>query len=163
MTEQHTGSTREFEDTEAEPSRPSGSAFDRGELIGRYVVLDKLGAGAMGVVFAAYDPQLDRKVALKLLLSSTGGPAELRLQREAQALAKLDHPNVVSVHDVGMHEQQLFVAMEFVEGRDLAAWIARSTDRIRGRKSCRCTRRPGAGSRPHMRSVWCTVTSSPPT
>jgi serine/threonine protein kinase/tetratricopeptide (TPR) repeat protein len=125
MTELHTTteSDAELDDTLAESSRSSDWEFERGALLGRYVVLDKLGAGAMGVVFAAYDPQLDRKVALKLLLSSGQDSAQIRLQREAQALAKLDHPNVVAVHDVGVHEQQLFVAMEFVEGRDLGAWL----------------------------------------
>jgi tetratricopeptide (TPR) repeat protein/predicted Ser/Thr protein kinase len=119
-----TESDGELADTLAESGSPSSSMVQPGALIGRYVVLSKLGAGAMGVVFAAYDPQLDRKVALKLLISSSErSSARVRLQREAQALAKLDHPNVVSVHDVGMHDQQLFVAMEFVDGRDLGAWI----------------------------------------
>jgi tetratricopeptide (TPR) repeat protein/tRNA A-37 threonylcarbamoyl transferase component Bud32 len=114
----------QFPDTLAESDRPSGSAVHPRALIGRYLVLHKLGAGAMGMVFAAYDPQLDRKVALKLLMpSSDHGASRIRLQREAQALAKLDHQNVVTVHDVGMHEQQLFVAMELVDGRDLGAWM----------------------------------------
>jgi tetratricopeptide (TPR) repeat protein/predicted Ser/Thr protein kinase len=97
-----------------------------GTIIGRYVVLSALGAGAMGIVLAAYDPELDRKVALKLLKSRTGSQdaAQARLRREAQALAKLDHPNVVGVHDVGVHEGQLFVGMEFVEGQTLGEWIA---------------------------------------
>ncbi len=97
-----------------------------GTPIGRYVVLSRLGAGAMGVVLAAYDPELDRKVALKLLKQrgKDEESARLRLQREAQALAKLGHPNVVAVHDVGVHEGQLFVGMEFVEGKTLGEWMA---------------------------------------
>jgi eukaryotic-like serine/threonine-protein kinase len=97
-----------------------------GVIIGRYVVLSKLGAGAMGVVLAAYDPELDRKVALKLLNPRSGpqDAARARLQREAQALARLDHPNVVGVYDVGVHEGQLFVGMEFVEGQTLGEWMA---------------------------------------
>ena len=91
----------------------------RAELVGRYVVLSRLGAGAMGVVYAAFDPDLDRKVALKLLLSGHGGTAAARLLREAQALARLAHPNVVAVHDVGLHEGSVFVAMEFVDGQTL--------------------------------------------
>jgi tetratricopeptide (TPR) repeat protein/tRNA A-37 threonylcarbamoyl transferase component Bud32 len=99
--------------------------IERGALIGRYVVLSKLGAGGMGVVLAAYDPELDRKVAIKLLKPHGGdqAAARTRLQREAQALAKLDHPNVVGVHDVGVHAEQLFVAMEFVAGQTLGAWM----------------------------------------
>jgi tetratricopeptide (TPR) repeat protein/tRNA A-37 threonylcarbamoyl transferase component Bud32 len=99
---------------------------ERGDSIGRYVVLSRIGAGAMGVVFAAYDPELDRKVAIKLLQSARGDPAaaRARLQREAQALARLNHPNVVAVHDVGVHDDRVFVAMEFVEGRTLGAWMA---------------------------------------
>ncbi len=80
----------------------------RGESIGRYVVLDRLGAGAMGVVYCAFDPELDRKVAIKLLKPEAGGgsvsassDARARLLREAQALARLSHPNVVAVHDGG--------------------------------------------------------------
>ncbi|MEM7156527.1 MAG: serine/threonine-protein kinase [Myxococcota bacterium] len=97
-----------------------------GESIGRYVVLRELGAGGMGVVYAAYDPELDRKVALKLLLPASGGShssdGRARLVREAQALAKLEHPNVVSIHDVGTHRDQIFIAMEFIEGQTLTDW-----------------------------------------
>jgi predicted Ser/Thr protein kinase/tetratricopeptide (TPR) repeat protein len=96
----------------------------RGALIGRYVVLSALGAGGMGVVLAAYDRELDRKIALKLLKGLNHSSARARLQREAQALAKLDHQNVVAVHDVGIHDGQVFVAMEFVVGKTLGAWMA---------------------------------------
>ncbi|HEY8376510.1 MAG TPA: serine/threonine-protein kinase, partial [Nannocystis sp.] len=101
----------------------------RGAQIDRYVVLDRLGAGGMGVVFAAIDPELDRKVALKLLHpelagSIAGGDARTRLLREAQALAKLSHPNVVTIFDVGTHGDQIWIAMEFVAGRTLRAWLA---------------------------------------
>jgi tetratricopeptide (TPR) repeat protein/predicted Ser/Thr protein kinase len=104
----------------------SASPVTPGTIIGRYVVLSMLGSGAMGDVFAAYDPELDRKVALKLLKgrSRSHAAARTRLRREAQALAKLDHRNVVGVHDVGMHAGQLFVGMEFVDGQTLGAWMA---------------------------------------
>ena len=94
--------------------------------IGRYHVLELLGSGGMGAVYAAYDPELDRKIALKVLLPGTrvGSHARERLLREAQALARLSHPNVVAVHDVGTHEGRVFVAMEFVAGATLAATIA---------------------------------------
>ena len=94
----------------------------RGLGIGRYILLDRLGAGAMGVVYAAFDPDLDRKVALKLLRPRSGGGSEARLLREAQALAKLAHPNVVTIHDVGTHVDRVWIAMEFVAGQSLDAW-----------------------------------------
>ncbi|EDM76387.1 serine/threonine kinase family protein [Plesiocystis pacifica SIR-1] len=99
--------------------------YEEVERVGRYMVLERLGSGAMGVVLAAYDPELDRKVALKLIdtRQPTLDRARARLQREAQALAQLGHPNVVAVHDVGSHEGQLFVAMEFVAGQTLSAWM----------------------------------------
>jgi len=82
----------------------------------------------MGEVYAAYDPELDRKVAVKLLHVSAGvGPAlgeqKARLLREAQAIARLSHPNVVVVHDVGSFEDQVFVAMEFVDGNTVSHWL----------------------------------------
>ena len=114
-----------------EPSvDPLLASLRDGAKIGRYVILSRVGAGGMGVVFAAYDPELDRKVAIKLLRGSPGGsgPKELaeqrnRLLREAQAMAKLSHANVITVHDVGTFEDQVFVAMEFVEGMTLGAWL----------------------------------------
>jgi tetratricopeptide (TPR) repeat protein len=108
-------------------SRPR--TLDRGESLGRYVVLSKLGAGGMGVVYAAYDPELDRKVALKVLLpessggSSAGTDGSPRLVREAQALARLTHPNVITVHDVGTVGGSVFIAMEFVDGVTLTEWL----------------------------------------
>ncbi len=104
-----------------------GRAFGRGQTIGRYVVIDRVGEGGMGVVYAAYDPELDRKLALKLLHQGSGERAEarrIRLVREAQAMARLSHPNVIAVHDVGTFEDQVFVAMEFIDGKSLAAWLA---------------------------------------
>ncbi len=96
-------------------------------------MLAKLGEGGMGVVYAAYDPELDRKVALRLV-GSAHLPADARVEgharliREAQALAKLSHPNVVAVHDVGTHDDQVFVAMEFVEGRTFREWLDQSNE-----------------------------------
>lgn len=99
-------------------------AMARGTEIGRYVVLEFLGAGAMGVVFSAYDPELDRKVALKLLRTAARAKgSKERLVREARAVARIAHPNVVVVHDVGEHESSVFMAMEFVEGGTLATWL----------------------------------------
>ena len=99
----------------------------RDTRVGRYLLLGRIGAGAMGVVYSAYDPELDRKVALKLVLPGDGDAASasgLRLLREAQALARLTHPNVVAVHDVGQHEGKVWIAMEFVAGQTLGAWVS---------------------------------------
>jgi tetratricopeptide (TPR) repeat protein/predicted Ser/Thr protein kinase len=97
--------------------------------IGRFTVLRELGRGGTGVVYAAYDEELERKVAVKLLHpeSSPGSQAEARtrLLREAQAMARLSHPNIVSVHEVGTHQGQVYVAMEFVHGVTLSAWLKR--------------------------------------
>ena len=90
-----------------------------GETVGRYVLLHRLASGAMGVVHAAYDPELDRKIALKLLHVHGGQRLRDALVAEAQALAKLAHPNVVAVHDVGTHDGRIFIAMEYVPGRNL--------------------------------------------
>ncbi|MBM4778358.1 MAG: serine/threonine protein kinase [Archangiaceae bacterium] len=102
----------------------AGPQLARGQAIGRYLVLEAVGSGSMGVVYAAWDPSLDRKVALKLV-RRTGDDEVLdaRLLREAKALARLSHPNVVGVHDAGIHESQVFLAMEFVEGVTLGQWL----------------------------------------
>jgi len=98
--------------------------LDRGAMVERYVVLHELGAGGMGVVYAAYDPELDRKVALKLLHARRGSVrARARLLREARSIAKIRHPNVVTVYDVGTYEDRIFVAMELVEGQTLRRWV----------------------------------------
>jgi serine/threonine-protein kinase len=106
---------------------PRGEALGRGALVGRYVVLSLLGRGGMGEVYAAYDPELDRRVALKLLHTARRAEgARRRLVREARALGKLSHPNVVQVHDVGEHDGDVFVAMELVQGEALDAWCKAS-------------------------------------
>src|SRR3954453_18295126 len=109
-----------------QPPRQPGEPLPRGSAVGRYVVLERIGSGGMGVVYAAYDPELDRKVALKLLRPDRAGAvgeAALRLQREAQAIARLSDPHVVAVYDAGTLGEQVFVAMEFVEGRTLREWL----------------------------------------
>lgn len=91
--------------------------------VGRYRILDEIGAGGMGQVFSAYDEELDRKVAIKVVHgASTSAQAKGRLRREAQALGKLAHPNVVTVHEIGEHNGQVFIAMEFVRGETLRQW-----------------------------------------
>jgi len=104
------------------------AALARGEVIGRYVIGDAIGGGAMGVVYAAWDPELDRRVALKVLRDDGAEPGQARARglREAQAMARLAHPNVVTVHEVGAVDgDRVFVAMELVAGPTLRAWVAR--------------------------------------
>jgi eukaryotic-like serine/threonine-protein kinase len=106
---------------------PEPPALERGGTLSRYLLVERVGHGGMGVVWSAYDPELDRKVAIKLLRprSSTGRAEEARarLIREAQAMARLNHPNVMAIHDVGEHDGQVFLAMEFVQGKTLGRWV----------------------------------------
>ncbi len=96
--------------------------------IGRFALIEQIGKGGMGVVYAAWDPQLDRKVAIKLVHEQRfGDPAEARrrLEEEARAAATLSHPNVVTIYDVGLHDGRVFLAMEYVDGSTLASWLRR--------------------------------------
>ncbi len=104
--------------------------FGRGQpiCIGRYQIERRIGAGGMGEVYLARDTELGRKVAIKRVLANstsqtTAGHQE-RLRREARALARLSHPNVVHVYEYGEHEGRTFVAMEYVDGQNLGAWLA---------------------------------------
>src|SRR6188768_1275029 len=104
------------------------AALARGSSIGRYIVLAMVGRGGMGEVYAAYDSELDRKVAVKLLRVKPGNGVTLaegrtRTLREAQAIARLSHPNVVVVFDVGTFQEQVFIAMEFVDGNTVTYWL----------------------------------------
>ncbi|MCE9576808.1 MAG: serine/threonine-protein kinase [Deltaproteobacteria bacterium] len=102
----------------------AGAPILSGTKVGRYVVLDLLGRGGMGVVYRAWDPELSRAVALKLVDTPHRiGAVRDRLLREAQALAQLSHPNVVAIHDVGTTADALFIAMECVEGETAIAWL----------------------------------------
>ena len=104
-------------------AEPEGTAVDEGATLGRFVVLEQIGAGAMGRVLRGYDSKLRREVALKLVRSSSEATTA-RLMREAQAMAQLSHPNVVPVYDVGEHGSEVFIAMEYVPGRTLRDWWA---------------------------------------
>jgi tetratricopeptide (TPR) repeat protein len=97
-----------------------------GMQLGRYILLRPLGVGGMGVVYAAYDSELARTVALKLLREgqSPSEEARARLQREARAMARLTSPYVLPVYDVGTWREQVFVTMELVEGGTLTHWLA---------------------------------------
>ena len=107
-------------------SSPPRPALDPGRRVGRFLVASFVAEGGMGALYKAYDPQLDRAVALKMVRTG-GSSAELfreRLLREARALARLSHPNVVTVYEAGVFaEDEVFVAMEFVEGETLRAWL----------------------------------------
>ena len=110
----------------ASTAAPEAAAY-AGQTIGRYEIVALLGAGGMSQVFTAIDLELRRTVALKLMRPDGNAPrplARARLRREAHALAKLQHPNVVAVYDVGTKQDQVFVAMELVPGRTLGAWLA---------------------------------------
>ncbi|MCE9574827.1 MAG: protein kinase [Deltaproteobacteria bacterium] len=107
------------------PARTRRSRRITGRLLGRYVVLQELGKGGMSVVYAAYDPELDRRVALKVVRADKmTATHRQRLHREAQALARLSHGNVVTVFDVGDLGDDTFVAMELVDGQTLRKWLA---------------------------------------
>ena len=95
---------------------------DHAPRLGRLVILDRIGAGAMGTVYAAYDPRLDRKVAVKIL-HAADGDANARFLREARALGKLAHPNVVAIHDAGEQDGAVHIVMELAVGVPLRAWI----------------------------------------
>jgi eukaryotic-like serine/threonine-protein kinase len=118
--------TYESATSESAPDTSAFPAHARGTAVHRYMLLERLGEGGMGVVYAAYDPTLDRRVALKFLSheSDRDGVREKRLLREAQAMARLSHPNVVVAYEVGTFQGRVFIAMEFVDGMDLRAWLA---------------------------------------
>ena len=105
------------------PLADSQQSLGRGSLIGRYVVLESIGEGGMGVVYSALDPTLDRRVAVKLLRAhGAGSDTQILLLREAQAMARLSHPNVVSIYDVGTFGDRVYLVVELVEGQTLKDW-----------------------------------------
>jgi predicted Ser/Thr protein kinase len=119
-------------ETRADSDSPRAALVLReGTHVGRYVLGERLGAGGMGVVYAATDSELQRRVAVKLLRPDGGGElgtqGRERLMREARVLASLSHPNVVTVFDVGTHDDNVFLAMELVEGGNLSAWLRAGT------------------------------------
>jgi serine/threonine protein kinase len=112
-------------DTTAVESTPPD--LRQGAVIGRYTILESLGAGGMATVYSAYDAQLGRIVAMKVLRPHVD-VAEIRgrLLREAQAMARLKHPNVITVYDVGTFGDRIFIAMEYVDGTTLKRWLQQS-------------------------------------
>ena len=100
------------------PAGDGAAVLALGSTVGRYRVESWIGAGAMGEVLAAWDPELGRLVALKLAPPADAVELERHL-REARALARIRHPNVVTVHDAGVHDVRAFLAMELIEGTTL--------------------------------------------
>jgi len=120
--------TAETRVANGDPADIDEPGLERGDRLGRYTILGRLGRGGMGVVYAAYDPRLDRRVALKLLRADARSEsdqelARTRLLREAQAMARLSHPNVAAVYDVGRFGDEIYVAIEYVPGRNLHRWL----------------------------------------
>jgi eukaryotic-like serine/threonine-protein kinase len=102
---------------------PGEAPLHEGDKVGRHIVIGRVGQGGMGTVYAAYDTVLERKIALKFLAQPGAGGADgARLTAEAGAMARLAHPNVVTVHDVGSWQGQPYLAMEYVEGQTLDDW-----------------------------------------
>src|SRR2546423_1069510 len=90
--------------------------------LGRYQIIGVLGRGGMGAVYAAEDPELGRKVAIKVLREDLPALERDALRREAHALARLEHPNVVAIYDVGESEDRVFLVMQLVDGEPIDAW-----------------------------------------
>ncbi|MCX4240864.1 protein kinase domain-containing protein [Paraliomyxa miuraensis] len=102
----------------------AGLQVEPGTLVGgKHRVVRRLGGGGMGVVYLAEHVELEREEALKLHLGAVDSREMMRLRREAQVMARLSHPNVLAVHDVGIHEQRMFIAMEYAEGGTLRTWL----------------------------------------
>ena len=111
-----------------EGRQPSSPAPRPGDAIGRYRLGKRLGRGGMGEVYAAFDPELERSVALKLVLASRSGRDDPEaLLHEARAAAALTHPNVVTIHDIGSDGGRVYIAMELIDGMTLRQWVKRTT------------------------------------
>jgi len=123
----------------ARRSDPTAAGYGKAEvprpgtMVGRYRLVKLVGRGGMGEVYAAHDPELDRRIAIKIMRADTY-PDEIeaaRMMREAQSIAKLSHPNLVTVYDVGTANGRVFVAMELLQGDTAAAWLDRKRRRPR--------------------------------
>ena len=121
------------------------------DKVGRYQIREEIGRGAMARVYKAYDPEIDRTLAIKLLQPelSTNVEYRQRFVREAKGSGLLSHPNIVTVFDVGEHENQPYIAMELIEGQTLSAYLKeKKTIPVEGRGRDRSPTRQGAGFRP---------------
>jgi len=122
-----TASSTAADDHTTHPARRSdpGPALELGATVGRFIPLDLIGRGGMGTVYTAYDPELDRNIALKLLhgQARTVDDARAQILAEAQAMARISHPGVVAIYEIGTFRDRVFAAMELVEGTTLRSWI----------------------------------------
>jgi serine/threonine protein kinase len=143
--------------------RPFVGQLDPGARVGRYQILGALGRGGMGEVYAAYHPDLDRRIALKVVygFGDVRGERRVRLLREARAIARLSHPNVVTVHDAGTFGDRVFIAMELIDGRTIDRGSA--PRRGRGGRSWTHSSPPGAGWPRRTRRASSTAISNPRT
>ena len=125
--------------TLVQPRRPADHApLFAGELrptrLGNYVIIRRIGGGAMGDVYLGHHEELDRQAAIKLVrpAAEDNTVERQRLLREARVLARIDHPNVIAVHDSGTHDNRVYLAMELVHGRSVRAVLEHAAERIRG-------------------------------
>jgi formylglycine-generating enzyme required for sulfatase activity/tRNA A-37 threonylcarbamoyl transferase component Bud32 len=122
------GAEETIDSTRAGLTGPPVDGLHVGSVVDRYIIVERVGAGAMGVVYSAFDPKLDRKVALKLLRQRPDRTDQQlrqeRLVREAKAIAKLSHANIVGIFDVGVHQGEVLLAMEYLSGGTLRRWIS---------------------------------------
>ena len=129
------GSMPQPVDTDPAQDPADSDDLSPGSRVGHYVILERLGHGGMGQVFLANDPRLRRRVALKRLtaLPASRGDERSRILNEARAAARINHPNVATIHDVIEHDSRAFIVMEYVSGETLGARLRREhlpTDRI---------------------------------
>lgn len=105
--------------------RDADGAYARGSILGRYAIIKVIGSGGMGIVYAAYDPELDRRLAIKVLRPDLSHTDEVGmwLLAEAKAMARLSHPNVCTIYEIGTVDNSVFIAMEYVDGQTLAQWL----------------------------------------
>jgi len=109
---------------EPQKAPPPADSISVPTTLGRYEVRRRLGAGGFGAVYLGHDTQLDRPVAIKMLRAGSGHPAGAELCRqEARRLASLRHPGIVAVHDIGVHQGQMYIVSDYVEGPDLHSWM----------------------------------------
>ncbi len=130
------------------PTTSDDEILAPGTSLGRYVVLSKVGAGGMGVVYSAFDPELERQIAVKVIRTKLLGDMErahANLREEARAMAQLTHPNVVRVYDVGTQGELVYIAMEFIEGEDLLHFAQRHQEHGDWRKIFEACMEAGRG------------------